>query len=165
MFHVLERAATSEITVHRRGRASCERLTRSFCTIILAAVLASGSALPAAAQTFRGTILGTVVDQQGGAVAEAKVTAKNTGTGLERSTVTDAAGNFSIPELPIGTYDVTVQKSGFKPTRFTGVIVEVASERRLDVLLQVTGGAEAIEVHDHREEHARILSDLVRHQH
>jgi len=39
MFHVLERAATSEITVHRRGRASCERLTRSFCTIILAAVL------------------------------------------------------------------------------------------------------------------------------
>jgi hypothetical protein len=55
------------------------------------------------AQTFRGTILGTITDPSGAVVAGAKVTAKNTGTGLERSTETSGDGSYSIPELPSGT--------------------------------------------------------------
>jgi hypothetical protein len=98
------------------------------------------------AQTFRGTILGTVTDSAGAAVPEATVTAKNVATGLERSTVTDAAGNYTLPEMPIGTYEVRVEKQGFQPAKVTGIVVEVASERRADVTLMAAGGAEVVEI-------------------
>ena len=67
------------------------------------------------AQTFRGTILGTVTDPTGALVAGATVKVRNTGTGLERTvTTTSADGSYSIPELPIGTYSVTVTQTGFQ---------------------------------------------------
>ena len=84
------------------------------------------------AQTFRGTILGTVTDPSGAVLAGAKVTVKNTGTGLERSTETSADGSYSLPELPIGTYTVTITQTGFQTFVATGVTVDVASERRVD---------------------------------
>ncbi|HEU4388707.1 MAG TPA: carboxypeptidase-like regulatory domain-containing protein [Blastocatellia bacterium] len=98
------------------------------------------------AQTFRGSILGAVSDSSGGVVPEAKVTAKNTSTGIERSTVTDSLGNYALPELPIGTYEVTAEKSGFQTTRVTDVKIEVASERRVDLTLAAAGGKEAVEI-------------------
>src|ERR1700758_4186273 len=88
------------------------------------------------AQTFRGTILGTVTDPSGAVVAGAKVTVKNTGTGLERSTETSGDGSYSLPELPIGTYDVTVTQGGFQTFVARGVTVDVATERRVDASLQ-----------------------------
>src|ERR1043166_1254451 len=91
------------------------------------------------AQTLRGTILGTVRDPNGAGVAGAKVTARNTSTGLERSTTTDEAGNYTIPELPIGTYEVRVEQTGFANAVVSSVIVAVASERRIDVNLTVAG--------------------------
>ena len=91
------------------------------------------------AQTFRGTILGTVSDPNGAVVAGAKVTARNTSTGLERSTTTDEAGNYTIPELPIGPYEVRVEQTGFANAVVSSVIVAVASERRIDVNLTVAG--------------------------
>jgi hypothetical protein len=100
---------------------------------------------PAAAQTFRGTILGTVTDPQGAVVADAKVTARNVATGLERSTVTDSEGNYTIPELPIGVYEVNIQAAGFKAAKVTDVKVEVASERRVDVEMAV-GGSDTIDI-------------------
>jgi outer membrane receptor protein involved in Fe transport len=93
----------------------------------------------AAAQTFRGTILGTVTDQNGAVVAGAQVTVKNTNTGLVRSTLTDDEGNYTIPELPIGPYEVRVDQSGFVSSVVSNVTVEVASERRVDVKLNVAG--------------------------
>src|SRR4030095_16514440 len=81
-----------------------------------------------AAQTFRGTILGTVTDPNGALVAGAKVTVKNTSTGLERSTTSDDEGNYTIPELPIGPYEVRVEQTGFVPSVVSNVTVEVASE-------------------------------------
>src|SRR5690242_21411162 len=91
----------------------------------------------ASAQTFRGTILGTVTNPNGAVVAGAKVTAKNTSTGLERSATTDEAGNYTIPELPIGPYEVRVEQPGFATLVVSNVAVEVASERRVDVTLRV----------------------------
>ena len=88
------------------------------------------------AQTFRGTILGTITDPSGAVVAGAKVTAKNTGTGLERSTETSGDGSYSIPELPIGTYNVTISQQGFQTFVATGVTVDVATERRVDAALK-----------------------------
>ncbi len=88
------------------------------------------------AQTFRGTILGTVADPSGAVIAGAKVTVKNTGTGLERTTETSGDGSYSLPELPIGTYNVTITQQGFQTFLATGVTVDVASERRVDAALK-----------------------------
>lgn len=88
------------------------------------------------AQTFRGTILGTVTDAQGGVLAGAKVTVKNLGTGLERNTDTSADGSYALPELPIGTYTVTISQPGFQTAVTTGVTVDVAGERRVDATLK-----------------------------
>jgi hypothetical protein len=108
------------------------KLRHSILLILFATTLAS-------AQTFRGTILGTVTDPNGAVVAGAKVTAKNTSTGLERSTTTDEAGNYTIPELPIGPYEVRVEQTGFAAGVVSNVTVAVASERRVDVNLSVAG--------------------------
>ena len=72
-------------------------------------------------QTFRGTILGTVTDTSGAAVPGATVTIKNVDTGLLRTVTTSDDGSYSAPELPLGAYDITVEKQGFKEGIVTGV--------------------------------------------
>ena len=98
------------------------------------------------AQTFRGTILGTVTDPSGALVSGAKVTVKNVATGLERSTQTSADGSYSIPELPIGTYTVTITQPGFQTSSTTGVVVDVATERRVDAAMKTGKTSETVEV-------------------
>jgi Carboxypeptidase regulatory-like domain/TonB-dependent Receptor Plug Domain len=91
-------------------------------------------ALPA--QTFRGTILGTVTDPSGAVVGGAKVTVKNTGTSLERTSETSGDGSYSVPELPIGTYTVTITQTGFQTFIARDVSVDVAAERRVDAAMK-----------------------------
>src|SRR5262249_55568565 len=97
-------------------------------------------------QTFRGTILGTVTDPSGAVVTGAKVTVKNVNTGLERTTQTSADGSYSVPELPIGTYTVTVTQSGFETAVTREVVVDVSGERRVDAALKAGGTATVVEV-------------------
>src|SRR5262249_59481046 len=73
------------------------------------------AAVTLSAQTFRGTILGTVTDPSGAVVSGAKVTVKNAGTGLERATETSGDGSHSLPVLPIVTYTLTVSQTGLQP--------------------------------------------------
>src|SRR5271168_881570 len=98
------------------------------------------------AQTFRGTILGSVSDSSGAAVPGATVTIKNLDTGLTRTVSTSDDGSYSAPELPIGNYSVTVEKAGFKSGVVTGIRVDVSSERRADVILQPGQIAQTVEV-------------------
>jgi Carboxypeptidase regulatory-like domain/TonB dependent receptor len=134
------------------GAFRCSRPARRASTILLMFALANacnplqivGSV--SATQTFRGTILGTVTDVNGAAIPEAAVTARNIATGLERATITDSAGNYAIPELPVGIYEVTVTKNNFAMSKVTDVKVEIAGERRADVTLQVTGGSESVDI-------------------
>src|ERR1700678_4442730 len=102
--------------------------------IILLFVLVAAESL--SAQTFRGTILGTVTDPQGAVVAGATVTVKNVGTGLERTTETSTDGSYALPELQIGTYTVTITLTGFQRSVTTNVTVDVAGERRVDAALK-----------------------------
>jgi Carboxypeptidase regulatory-like domain len=112
--------------------------------IILAFVLLT--ALSLSAQTFRGTILGTVTDPSGAVVAGASVTVKNEGTGLARTTNTSADGSYALPELPIGTYTVTVTLTGFQTFQANGVVVDVAGERRVDTALKTGQVSSKVEV-------------------
>src|SRR5215831_14148704 len=104
------------------------------------------AAVTLSAQTFRGTILGTVTDPSGAVVAGAKVTVKNAGTGLERATESSGDGSYSLPELPIGTYTVTVSQTGFQTFVAKGVTVDVATERRVDAALKTGEVATKVEV-------------------
>jgi hypothetical protein len=97
-------------------------------------------------QTFRGTILGSVTDPSGAFVAGATVKVRNLATGLERTTVTSADGSYSVPELPIGTYSVTVTQTGFQTALTNNVEVNVATERRVDAQLRTGQVTQMVEV-------------------
>src|SRR5580700_10969346 len=112
--------------------------------ILLVFVLLAAVSL--AAQTFRGTILGTVTDAQGAVLAGAKVTVKNVATGLERTTDTSADGSYALPELPIGTYTVTITLTGFQTSVTTGVNVDVAGELRVDAAMKTGQVSTRVEV-------------------
>jgi len=97
-------------------------------------------------QTFRGTILGSVTDPSGAVVAGATVKIHNLATGLERTTTTSADGSYAVPELPIGTYSVTVTLTGFQTAITNNVEVDVATERRVDVAFKTGAVSERVEV-------------------
>jgi hypothetical protein len=97
-------------------------------------------------QTFRGTILGSVTDPSGAFVAGATVKVRNEATGLERTTTTSADGSYSVPELPIGKYSVTVTQAGFQTFVAAGVSVDVAAERRVDAPLKTGSVSTRVEV-------------------
>src|SRR5215472_14726911 len=100
----------------------------------------------ASAQTFRGTILGAVTDTSGAVLPGATVKVVNVNTGLERTTLTSADGSYSVPELPLGTYSVTVSQSGFETAITKGVTVNVAADSRVDVVLKPGQVATEVEV-------------------
>lgn len=116
------------------------------CSSVALLVLLISTSCPLFAQTFRGTVLGTVTDSQGAVVPGAKVTVKNVNTGLERTTQTSPDGSYAIPELPIGTYTITVNQSGFQTSVTTSVAVDVAGERRVDVALKPGQVSETVQV-------------------
>lgn len=112
--------------------------------LVVVFVLVSASMLMG--QTFRGTILGSVTDPAGELIAGATVKVRNTATGLERTTTTSADGSYSVPELPIGTYSVTVTQTGFETFVATAVAVDVATERRVDAVLKIGQTSTRVEV-------------------
>lgn len=98
------------------------------------------------AQTFRGEIRGQVTDASGAAIAEAEVRAVNKATGFVRSTVSSASGDFSMAELPLGEYEVTVKKTGFGEQKATSVEVQVSRVTTANFQLQVSQQATVVEV-------------------
>src|SRR2546421_11469564 len=88
-----------------------KRLTNLLLVGIVLLGLGSGNAFAQA--TASGTIQGTVTDKSGAVVAGAQVVAKNKGTDLERTAVTNDTGYYRFELLPVGTYTVTVSKAGF----------------------------------------------------
>src|SRR5258708_3677926 len=102
--------------------------------MILAFVILVATSL--LAQTFRGTVLGTVTDASGAVISGANVSVRNVNTGQERTTQTSADGSYTVPELPIGSYTVTISQTGFQTSVTSGVNVDVASERRVDAGLK-----------------------------
>ncbi|PYV15882.1 MAG: hypothetical protein DMG07_08845 [Acidobacteria bacterium] len=81
-------------------------------------------------QATEGSIVGTVRDQQQAVLPGATVTVTNEATGLARTLVSDATGNYEASHLPIGSYSVAAELAGFKRTTVTGVHLAIKSRPR-----------------------------------
>jgi hypothetical protein len=98
------------------------------------------------AQGDRGTITGTVQDPAGAVVAGASVEAKNSQTGGAYSAATTGTGNFTLAQLPAGTYEVNVSSAGFKKYVRPNITVEATQTVRLDVILEVGAATESVTI-------------------
>ena len=103
-------------------------------------------ALSATAQNITGTIQGTVTDSQGAAVPNAAVTITNVGTAESRTANTNNQGFFTVPELPVGTYDVTVKQPNFKTFTSKHVALDASSTSTVNASLQVGSVNEQVSV-------------------
>jgi len=98
------------------------------------------------AQTSYGVVTGTVTDQTGAAIADAQVTLTNAGTAEKRVQSTGPDGLYNFVNLIPGKYRIDVEKTGFKHTSNTDVVVEVAQTARIDIALQLGAQTETVEV-------------------
>jgi hypothetical protein len=113
--------------------------------IILSLVLFLAAAAPAGAQTFRGGISGRVVDATGAVLPGVSLTATNTATGTSRSTTSSSTGDFSFPDLPLGTWAVDASLQGFQSVKTT-VEVTVSRISAVELKMGLSTVAETVQV-------------------
>ena len=116
---------------------------QAFPILLALLLLSSVSSL---AQTFRGSINGTITDPSGAVIPGAKVTATEVATAVVRETVASGAGEFSFNDLPADTYTVKVNATGFQSTEITGVQVLAGKIYTLPVKLPLAQAATTVEV-------------------
>lgn len=114
----------------------------SLCLLVFGIV--TFLSVPGSAQTYTATATGTVSDPNGAAVPNAKVTATHQGTKLEHRTTTSDSGAYTIPFLPVGSYVVTIEATGFKKLVSDPITLEVNQTARLDWSLQVGSVGESV---------------------
>jgi hypothetical protein len=115
-----------------------------FCTLALLCCLPLVLANAQSASTAQ--ISGAVVDPQGAVVPGAKVTATNVDTGLARSVNTTSTGNYVLPNLTPGTYDIKVEAKGFAQGSSKSLKLNVGDQRTLDFNMAVAGSTQTVEV-------------------
>ena len=114
------------------------------CLIAVACLILA--ATPTSAQTDRGTITGAISDPAGAVVSGATVEAKNSETGALYQAASTTTGNYTLAQLPVGTYQLSVSMSGFKRYARTGITVLVAQTLRIDIALEVGNITEIVTV-------------------
>ncbi len=114
--------------------------------LVCSAVLMLLGVALAVAQSDRGAITGTVTDPANAVVPGAKLVLRNIDTGAVREAQTTPTGNFTLNSLPVGTYNLTVQATGFKTEVASKLGVEIDKTLNLNVRLQVGATTESITV-------------------
>jgi hypothetical protein len=109
-----------------------------FCIFLLAAATLWGQGSV--------TIFGTITDSTGAVLPNIAVTAANTQTGAVRQTVSTAAGTYVISQLPVGTYSVRVEASGFKTFVQDNIRAQMDENRQVNIQMALGGVTESIEV-------------------
>jgi hypothetical protein len=111
-------------------------MLKSFGKVLFSIVAFVAFSLPAYAQQTLGTINGTVKDSSGGAMGKVAVKVRNLGTNLTQTASTKADGSYNIPDLPIGTYEVTFTHDGFKTDVYPQILVQGDRTTTLNSSLQ-----------------------------
>jgi hypothetical protein len=133
-------------------------------------VLVFALALLFSGQLFAGvtaSVSGTVKDSTGAIIAGATVIATNTETGISQKETTNAQGYYSFPYLPVGTYDINIQQTGFRAFHKTGIVLLVNDAAVVDASLQVGEVKEAVEVQSeglHVETVSSQMGEVIEHK-
>jgi hypothetical protein len=114
-----------------------------FCLVVFAVLALAVSAI---AQVQNGQFAGTVTDPTGAAIANAKVTVTNPATDLNLSTTTNSSGNYTVKEVPPGTYKIEVEANGFKTTANNGLEANAGTISHVDFKMQIGKASEIVEV-------------------
>jgi len=136
----------SSSLIPAKARAASHFSLFGFVALLLCAVFLVAFPASVAGQAVNATLLGTVSDSTGAAVANAKVTITETNTNISRATQTNESGNYVFPDLPPGTYKVTAEQAGFKRATRADVDVVVNTTLRVDLDLQAGDISETITV-------------------
>jgi hypothetical protein len=129
----------------RRQRGAWLRGLRICCltAIVVGALMAPRVA---SAQSTGGRIRGTVSDPSGGAVTAAKVTLISEATNIAREAETNATGEYLFIEIPVGSYEIDVNQTGFKKYVRKGIALDLNETISVDIPLQLGTSAETVEV-------------------
>jgi len=117
-----------------------------FRRLVLALCLACALSWPVLAVGPTGTIVGTVSDPSEAVIPKAQVTVRNQGTNAIREVMTNDDGDFSVPLLPPGVYEVSAEKVGFRRSVYSNVSLNVDQTVRADFVLQIGQPSEQVVV-------------------
>jgi Carboxypeptidase regulatory-like domain len=126
------------------GWLGCRSVVMFACALVLAIV--SVGAPAAQAQATSGDIVGTVTDKLGAAIPNASITAKNTETGVITQTKANAVGDFHVPNLLAGKYDITASATGFASFTLKGFDVSLNNTSTAKITLPVASSTSVVEV-------------------
>ena len=119
---------------------------RRLTNISLAALLCLLVAGVSFAQRLDGTLRVTVTDKSAASIEDARVTVTNQATGVSSSTTASSAGTYVFPNLLVGTYNVTVEKEGFKKSVQNGIIVASNQVAEAKVELEIGSISSVVQV-------------------
>jgi hypothetical protein len=123
------------------------RKSKTVGVFLVAFVLTLAVSLPVWGQGGnQGSLEGTLLDQKGGAVAEAALDLRNTATSLSFKTSTDTSGFFRFPIIPVGIYELTASKTGFATIVQKDISVTVGAKVSLSLTIPVAGQATSVTV-------------------
>ncbi|MBI3209598.1 MAG: TonB-dependent receptor [Candidatus Solibacter usitatus] len=97
-------------------------------------------------QGTNGAFTGVVIDPTGAVIAGAAVTLNNIATGIAAHSITNGTGVYSVPSLPVGSYEIRIEASGFKAYVRTGLGLETAQTVRVDARLEVGAASETVTI-------------------
>jgi outer membrane receptor protein involved in Fe transport len=109
-------------------------------------LLLASAAIPGWSQAVSARLLGTVTDATGAVVPSANLTIRETQTGVSRNVQTNESGNWTVPDLPPGIYEVDVEAKGFKKEVRRDITLLVDTTTRVDVQLQPGAVTDTVEV-------------------
>ena len=120
-------------------------LVRKSCRVLFIVGILSSSLAWA---SVGGSIFGTVKDPSGSVIPHANVTVREVNTGLSYQTNTDSKGYYTLPVLPVGQYELSVEASGFRSYQRKGIVLDTNAALTLDASLEVGSVAQMVTVSD-----------------
>src|SRR6185437_15603604 len=114
--------------------------------LLLFLVICAVGTAPVFAQSDSSSLSGTISDSSGALVANAKVTVHNNATLIDRESVSNGAGNFTITNLAPGIYNMHIEAAGFETTTLTDVHLDPNIGRHIDVAMKIGNNTTSVTV-------------------
>ncbi len=119
---------------------------RVVCWVVVSLALAFSAAQRVIGQEVTATVTGTVTDSSGAAVVGATVNVKSVERGVVYSATTNEVGLYRVPQLPVGNYEVKVEKAGFSSVAYPAFTLSLNQVARIDVEMKVGQVTETVQV-------------------